>query len=285
MIPQDFIDNWRQKAPWPRSAMVEQDLVISRALVELYSKPEINSALAFRGGTALNKLFFKPAARYSEDLDFVQIHNESIGETLSHIRSVLDPWLGQARWTQKQWSAKLFYRFKSTDDLALRLKIEINTIESFSIAGFQHHNFSVQSAWFSGNAQICTYSIEELMTTKLRALYQRRKGRDLFDNWLAITKLGIDCAKVADIFQQYNERNKTYITRAQFEKNLYEKMNDINFLSDISPLLTNSISWDPKVAYECVMQHLVCLLSGDSWKKLKITAETQTTKASATTDT
>lgn len=89
MIPEDFINDWRQKAPWPRSAMVEQDLVISRALVDLY-KPEIKSTLAFRGGTALNKLFFEPAARYSEDLDFVQIRNESIGETLSHIRSVLD---------------------------------------------------------------------------------------------------------------------------------------------------------------------------------------------------
>src|SRR3990167_9845046 len=154
MIPEDFISDWRQTAPWPRSAMVEQDLVISRALIELYNNLEIKNSLAFRGGTALNKLFFKPAARYSEDLDFVQIRNESIGETLSNIRSVLDPWLGQARWTQKKWSAKLFYRFISTDNLALRLKIEINTIESFSIAGFQNHGFSVQSPWYSGNAQI-----------------------------------------------------------------------------------------------------------------------------------
>lgn len=267
MIPEDFINHWRQKVPWPRSAMVEQDLVISRALIELYNKPAIKNTLAFRGGTALNKLFFDPAARYSEDLDFVQIRNESIGETLSHIRSALDPWLGQARWTQKQRSAKLFYRFNSADNLALRLKIEINTIESFSIAGFQQHAFAVQSPWYSGNTEICTYTIEELMATKLRALYQRCKGRDLFDNWMAITKLGVDCVKVVDIFQQYNERNKTVITRAQFEKNLYEKMEDTNFLSDISPLLASTISWDPKVAHECVTQHLICLLPGDAWKK------------------
>src|SRR4029077_4663972 len=132
----------------PRSAMVEQDLIISRALVELYSNPLIKNTLAFRGGTALNKLLFTPSARYSEDLDFVQINHESIGETLSHIRSALDPWLGQARWTQKQWSAKVFHRFNSTDNLPLRLKIEINTIESFSIAGFQNHSFSVQSPWY-----------------------------------------------------------------------------------------------------------------------------------------
>ena len=52
MIPEDFISDWRQTAPWPRSAMVEQDLVISRALIELYNNPEIKKALAFRGGTA-----------------------------------------------------------------------------------------------------------------------------------------------------------------------------------------------------------------------------------------
>ena len=35
MISEDRINHWRQQAPWPRSAMVEQDLVISRALVDL----------------------------------------------------------------------------------------------------------------------------------------------------------------------------------------------------------------------------------------------------------
>lgn len=269
MIPEDYINDWRQKAPWPRSAMVEQDLVISRALVDLYNRPEIKSTLAFRGGTALNKLFFEPAARYSEDLDFVQMRNEPIGETLSHIRLALDPWLGQAKWTQKQGSAKLLYRFNSTDNLALRLKIEINVVESFSIDGFQNHHFSVQSPWYSGNTEICTFSIEELMATKLRALYQRRKGRDMFDNWMAIQALGLNCKKVIEIFQQYNERSETTITRAQFEKNLYEKMDDNNFLSDLPPLLASTVTWNSKVAYEAIMQNLICLLPGDRWKKLK----------------
>lgn len=48
--------------------MVEQDLVISRALAEIYAVPEIAERLAFRGGTALYKLYLRPAARYSEDI-------------------------------------------------------------------------------------------------------------------------------------------------------------------------------------------------------------------------
>ncbi len=267
MIPEDFINDWRQSAPWARSAMVEQDLIISRALVDLYNNPQIKNSLAFRGGTALNKIFFNPSVRYSEDLDFVQIRNETIGETLTHIRSVLDPWLGKANWTQKQWSAKLFYRFTSADNVPMRLKIEINTVESFSILGFKHHPFSLTSPWYSGSTEICTYAIEEIMATKLRALYQRRKGRDLFDSWMAIKKLGIDCKKVVEIFQKYNEHNKTVITRPQFEKNLHEKMSDSNFLNDVPPLLAeSSLSWDVKEAYELVRQNLLFLLGEEGWK-------------------
>ena len=41
----------------------------------------------------------------------------------------------------------------------------------------------MDSPWFTGATDIITYELDELMATKLRALYQRRKGRDLFDIW------------------------------------------------------------------------------------------------------
>lgn len=51
MIPKDFITSWRTHAPWSQDAQVEQDLVISRALVEVFRVPEIANRLVFRGGT------------------------------------------------------------------------------------------------------------------------------------------------------------------------------------------------------------------------------------------
>lgn len=72
MIPENFIENWRKTVPWQMDEQIEQDLIISRALVDLYNDPHIREALVFRGGTALNKLFIEPPARYSEDIDFVQ---------------------------------------------------------------------------------------------------------------------------------------------------------------------------------------------------------------------
>lgn len=96
MIPEDYIAEWRQFAPWPTDAQVEQDLLISRALCEIFSRQELAGALAFRGGTALHKLHVKPAARYSEDIDLVQVRQEPIGPTIAELRAVLDPWRGGA---------------------------------------------------------------------------------------------------------------------------------------------------------------------------------------------
>ncbi|HOU94567.1 MAG TPA: nucleotidyl transferase AbiEii/AbiGii toxin family protein, partial [Polyangiaceae bacterium] len=81
MIPKANITAWRAHAPWAEDSLVEQDLVISRALVEMFRETAIAERLAFRGGTALHKLHLHPAARYSEDIDLVQVNAEPIGET------------------------------------------------------------------------------------------------------------------------------------------------------------------------------------------------------------
>jgi predicted nucleotidyltransferase component of viral defense system len=94
MIPRAHITGWRTHAPWSTDAQVEQDLVISRAIVEVFSEPLLAENLAFRGGTALHKLHLTPPARYSEDIDLVQVRAGPIGEIMTALRSQLDSWLG-----------------------------------------------------------------------------------------------------------------------------------------------------------------------------------------------
>ena len=89
MIPVEFINIWGQSAPWSNILLLEQDLIISKALVEIYRDPFLCEHLAFRGGTALGKLFLQPQPRYSEDIDLVQINPEPIKETLQHLREAL----------------------------------------------------------------------------------------------------------------------------------------------------------------------------------------------------
>ena len=83
MIPRDYITEWRANAPWVQDFQVEQDLVICRALVNIFRHPLLRDTLAFRGGTALYKLYLKPAARYSEDIDLVQMKAGLAGDMMS----------------------------------------------------------------------------------------------------------------------------------------------------------------------------------------------------------
>lgn len=265
MIPRAHLTHWRHHAPWPSDAQVEQDLVLSRALVELFSDPAIAESLAFRGGTALHKLFFKQPGRYSEDIDLVQRAGGGIGTTFDAIRARLDPWLGEARYKQGEGRASIVYRFETTTlpTQRMRLKVEINTREHFAVLGAHLVPFTVDSPWFSGSAQIATFGIEELLGTKLRALYQRKKGRDLYDLGLALSSLAIDDAKVVSCFARYLEHGGSSVTRAAFEANLEDKLADRAFVEDVAPLLAEPTSYDAGQAAQIMLERLISKLPGE----------------------
>lgn len=269
MIPEAYLIQWRQQAPWRSLLMVEQDLILSRALIDLYSQSEVSDSLAFRGGTALNKLFLTPPARYSEDLDFVQIRSEPIGKVLTAIRTALDSWLGEPKRKITERSVKLFYRYEAIDGSVGKIKLEINTTEHFQVEPLQYLPISVNSPWFNGQTSLVTYRLNELMGTKLRALYQRRKGRDLFDLWLMLDRQLIDPETVISIFQRYSEHNDEHVTRALFEKSLHYKKQHPDFIGDMTPLLADPQVWDFDKALSLVQEHLVSKLPGNAWKEIK----------------
>ncbi len=268
MIPKAFINEWRDHAPWRLDAQVEQDLVISRALVDMYSVPEVRERLAFRGGTALYKLHLRPAARYSEDIDLVQIDEAPIGETLDLIRGVLDPWLGTPKRMFKEGRVNLVYRFKSEDSpsFKMRLKIEINTREHFTELGFAKVPFIVEGRWFGGSAVITTFDINELLGTKFRALYQRKKGRDLFDMAYALQSDFVVPAILLRCFERYITEGGHVVSRAQYEANLHAKSCDSDFRDDMNALLGPMTPWDFDDAMSVVHEQLVAKLPGDPWK-------------------
>jgi len=268
VIPRAHITAWRAHAPWPSDAQVEQDLVITRALVEMYARTQIAESLAFRGGTALHKLHVGRAARYSEDIDLVQIHAGPIGPVLGEVRAALDTWLGEPSWKQNADSVKLLYRFDTTTlpVQRMRVKIEINTREHFSCRRLRGRDLSVETLWLRGAAVITTYDLEELLGTKLRALYQRKKGRDLYDLWSALTTLTADAEGVVDCFEQYMASDGSTVTRAMFEENLAEKLSSDAFRQDVLPLLRDGGAYDVGEAGRVVDEQLIRRLPGRSWK-------------------
>lgn len=260
MIPENFIQQWGVSVKWRTLAQIEQDLIISRALVELYTEPYIKDALVFRGGTALNKLFLKPPARYSEDIDFVQKRPEPIGQTIDAIRELLKPWLGEPRWKITERSAKLVFKYESINKLPNKLKIEINTTEHFQVLPLYSKKIDIKSRWFNGCADIITYEIEELMATKLRALYQRRKGRDLFDIWYVVKQQLVKLDRVFEIFSHYCTNDDTVIKGKEFLENLTLKKNHPDFQSDMNTLLPAELDWNFEEAYHFVIDKVISKL-------------------------
>jgi predicted nucleotidyltransferase component of viral defense system len=271
MIPRDYITEWRSHAPWVLDLQVEQDLVICRALVAIFTHPVLREALAFRGGTALYKLYLTPAARYSEDIDLVQINAEPAGAVMDALRKTLNTWLGKPQWKQTEGRITLNYRFLSEDPtpIPLRLKVEINTREHFSELGFQKIPFSVSSRWFTGACDITTYELDELLGTKLRALYQRRKGRDLFDMATALSEGNPNRERIVTSFFRYMREGGHHVTRAEFEQNLEAKMQDPRFLSDVPSLLVSGREWDPQDAVKRIRDTLFPLFENQDKKELK----------------
>jgi hypothetical protein len=80
---------------------------MSRALVEIFSHPGLAKNLAFRGGTALFKLHLSQA-RYSEDIDLVQVHPGPIGPVMDALQESLNNWLGKPKRNQSEGADYLY---------------------------------------------------------------------------------------------------------------------------------------------------------------------------------
>lgn len=270
MIPQAAIHAWRSVSPWATDEQVEQDLILSRIIVEIFQDAGLAEHLAFRGGTTLHKLFLAPAARYSEDIDLVQVNAGPIGPAISGIRSSLDGWLGSPSWKQGHGRMTLNYRFEAESRPGVRrkVKIEVNTREHVALLGLTEVELSVRNPWFTGRARIPTFALDELLGTKLGALYQRKKGRDLFDLWEAGRRAPVDPVAVVRCMLHYLGREGRSVSRAEFEANLEGKRNDKLFRRDIEPLLARDHPWDFDAALSYVLETFVAKLPGKPFKGL-----------------
>lgn len=187
------------------------------------------------------------------------------------LREVLDPWLGKPRYKQTAGRVTFVYRFDSEDapPVPLRLKVEINSREHFAVYGFTRASFTVSSRWFEGSCEIKSYELDELLGTKLRALYQRKQGRDLFDLAVALDHPATDPDRIVETFATYMGHGGYHVTRAQFEENIAGKVLDQSFAADIGPLLAEGYEWNVDDAAKGVSEQLIALLPGDPWSDKK----------------
>lgn len=207
--------------------------------------------------------------RYSEDIDLVQVRPERIGPTIDAVREAL-VWLGDCARNRAGHSTHLTFRFapETAPDTELNLKIEINTREHENLYGLKTYPFALTSGWHEARAEIVSFEAEELFGTKLRALLQRRKGRDLFDLNEGLKQPGINTGRIVECFEHYLGLDGHPISRAEAEQRMLEKLNR-SLTEDIDPLLPAGVRYKEDDAIEGfgkVWTELIARIEGEAWK-------------------
>ena len=162
MINRTAIQQWSEHAPWIDNAQIEQDLIICRALVSIFSDEFLASQLAFRGGTALHKLYLSPQPRYSEDIDLVQITPGPIKPIMYRLGEVLD-WLPDRVTKQKRYNNTMLFRVESEipPTVQIRLKVEINCQSGEFMVHWQCRTDDLSFRRTLGNQTSCSLPAKE----------------------------------------------------------------------------------------------------------------------------
>ncbi|QPC88864.1 nucleotidyl transferase AbiEii/AbiGii toxin family protein (plasmid) [Mesorhizobium sp. NBSH29] len=272
MIPAQNIVAWGTVVPWADPRQVEQDLIISRAIVALFEDPFLRTAVRFRGGTALNKLHFPTPLRYSEDIDLVRTTAGPIGPVLDALRAALQPWLGQAQYDPSIVAPKLRFRVEAEDGsgVPIRLKVETNISEIEAFDSPLDLPFAVDNPWFVGHTMVPTFSREEMLATKLRALLQRDKGRDLYDLAHALQTFDGSTPRKSSTCLGVMSGCRAMRSRGRSGRSVLAKLARPRFLTDMKPLLPAAqaelISDESTLlAFRRVFETFIEQLPGDPW--------------------
>ncbi len=263
MLPRAALNAWAQQAPWSDELDIEQDLILSRAIIDIANHPLLGAELAFRGGTSLHKLHTEQPWRYSNDLDYVRTTNGPIKDIMAAVRTVMQTiGLEESGYAVKEDNVNMRFDTEPTRGLGgLRVKVEINTRETEPFSDLVALPLTVDNVWFSGHADILTFTLEELLGTKLRALYQRRKGRDLFDLWLGLEHLSADPDVVVAAYDHYLAFSGVVIDPADFERNLEEKLSHGGFRTDLDQLVREPPSdYTPEIGAATVRAQILTRL-------------------------
>jgi predicted nucleotidyltransferase component of viral defense system len=237
--------------PWPSVIQVEQDLLLCLAMVAIFSHSPIAKQVAMRGGTVLHKIHLEPASRYSEDIDLVVIDRQvSEEEIKTGIEDALLVVFGKAQqhfWENLKLSVRnvarpsrvlrFIYDIPSVmqPPRTLRVEVEVNVTERVPFLPVVYLPFSVSFQEDEQRADIASFDIHEMLGKKMRALFQRSKGRDLFDLFWAFneSKREISVSEVIRCFQHYMLQEQTKVGRHEFTAHLADVVKAGHFVEAV----------------------------------------------------
>lgn len=255
-VTERILRNWGDFIGIDNLALAEHDYRISYLLSDICSNTFLNDRLLLKGGTAINKLHLKSLSRLSVDLDFNQIGSRE--QVLRSVKQIRETLIQIAKEQDQSYKITFDPRYEQTtihvkyNSITGRqpvqpIKIEVSHIERFPILKTERKELILYDSETS--TSIGTYRIEELLATKLRALYDRMKGRDLYD--LASSfHLVRDKIALRKMFLYYFYRDRKVFNPKIF----VEKVSSISYEDDVKGFIRSDIKFDLEGAKEEVIQ-------------------------------
>ena len=268
--------NHQAEVQWPELYQVEQDLLLSLAMTAIFNDKFLATQVAMRGGTVLHKVHLAPPVRYSEDIDLVAIGDRPEAHIKKALMRVLREILGKEKSSAWTWlklavrnAAKpsrilrCIFKVQSVAEPArvLTIEVEVNVSERNPKFSLQSLPFAFSFRGESRATAIISYNIDEMLGTKLRAMFQRKKGRDLFDLYWALTAhavVPVNTDAVLVAFTHYMRDESTTVPRSEFLAHLTGCLADQKgFCQDMAALLKQSHAYDPAEAAAVVTRQLL----------------------------
>jgi predicted nucleotidyltransferase component of viral defense system len=244
----------------------ELDYRLVKTLEAFYRDGFLSKRLCIKGGTAINKLYLGETSRLSVDLDFNQVGTKE--EVLKERRDVRERIVGLLKKQDDSYVIHSERRYEQTR-IKARYKTLAGPMQSFKIEVSHVERFPIVSPVMKqvktpdGSADVITYTLEELTATKLRALLERFKGRDVYDLYF-ISQLKPDPIVTRKMFLYYFYRSRKVFNPKVHYKNLVRRYKSVNYVDAVSVFVKPTVKLDLTKAAKHVVSHYSFLNELDS---------------------
>ena len=173
-----------------RDTQIEKDYILTWILIGVANNEDLSKSLAFKGGTALKKFYFKDY-RYSEDLDFTLVDDDlsndaiqdAFNEVFQYVREEANISLSMEDFgIHKTGNINFYISYVGPLGGAganKRVKVDISRTEMLI---FQLEKRPMLDAYSDQeDCMVQCYSLDEIMTEKMRSLLSRTQPRDYYD--------------------------------------------------------------------------------------------------------
>jgi predicted nucleotidyltransferase component of viral defense system len=214
-----------------RDTQIEKDYILSWILYGMSKHDRLSKILAFKGGTALKKVYFEEY-RYSEDLDFTLLEDGISNEQIfADYREVFDWVKREANITlqlandaeHESGSINFYIAYGGPlggGRLNNKVKVDITRKEIMEFPPILKPVF-IHYSDLKGFDVLC-YPLEEILIEKMCALMGRTQPRDLYDFWYLVEFDKMDITHSWPEFER-KAKNKGHLPSA-FKEKIQAKM-------------------------------------------------------------